>query len=122
MVESYKEKKSKDKIVRIFPLLSDLLDYNVYKLIENNKEYLIPLWHHELIYDDDDGELTVFCFPKIEKNIEIDDNNDIHVYKTYDLFELWNLHQIMVQIGKKILKIPRAVSYTHLTLPTILLV
>lgn len=108
MVEIYKEKKSRDKIVRIFPSISDLLDENVYKLIENNKEYLIPLWHHELVYDNDENcELTVLCCPKLEKHIEIDENNDIHVYKTYNLTELWNLNQIEIEIGKKTLKIQR---------------
>ena len=107
MIETYKEKKSKDKIIRIFPNITDLLDENVYKLVENGKEYLIPLWHHELIYDIDDCELTVLCCPKIEKNIEIDENNDIHVYKTYQLDELWRLNQIEIAIGKKTLKIQR---------------
>lgn len=108
MVEIYKEKKSNDKIIRIFPNVSDLLDENVYKLVENDQEYLIPLWHHELIYDDDDkGEITVLCCPKIEKNMEIDENNNIHIYKTYNLQELWDLSQIEIEIGKKTLKIQR---------------
>ena len=108
MVEIYKEKKSNDKIIRIFPNISDLLDENVYKLVENDQEYLIPLWHHELIYDDDDkGEITVLCCPKIEKNMEIDENNNIHIYKTYNLQELWELSQIEIEIGKKTLKIQR---------------
>ena len=101
MVETYKEKKSKDKIIRIYPNISDLLDENVYKLTENDQEYLIPLWHHELIYDNDEGELTVFCCPKIEKNMEIDENNDIFVHKKYNSNELWSLNHIEVEIGNK---------------------
>lgn len=107
LIDLYKEKSLKDKKIRIFPLLSDLLDYNVYKLIEDDKEYLIPLWHHELIYDNDGGELTVQCFPKPENNIEIDEINDIHIYKTYNLCELWNTEQMNIEIGKKTLKIAR---------------
>ena len=108
MVEIYKEKKSNDKIVRIFPNISDLLDENVYRLIENSQEYLIPLWHHELIYDDNEnGELTVLCCPKLENDMEIDENNNIHIYKTYNIQELWELHQIEIAIGKKTLKIQR---------------
>jgi hypothetical protein len=108
MVQTYKEKKSNDRIIRIFPNISDLLDENVYKLVENDQEYLIPLWHHELIYDDGDkGEITVLCCPKIEKNMEIDENNNIHIYKTYNLQELWELSQIEIAIGKKTLKIQR---------------
>ena len=107
LIDLYKEKSLKDKVVRIYPLLSDLLDYNVYKLIEDDNEYLIPLWHHELIYDNDGGELTVQCFPKTDNNIEIDEINDIHIYKTYNLCELWNIEQINIEIGKKTLKIAR---------------
>ena len=107
LVDLYKEKSLKDKTVRIYPLLSDLLDYNVYKLIENEKEFLIPLWHHELIYDNDGGELMVQCFPKLEKDMEIDEINDIHIYKTYNLSELWNIDRINIKIGKKTLKIEK---------------
>jgi len=124
MVETYKEKKSRDKIVRIFPSITDLLDESVYKLIENDKEYLIPLWHHELIYDDDEnGELTVLCCPKLEKHIEIDENNDIHIYKTYSLSEIWGLNQIEIEIGKRTLKIQREslklIEKQTITIPTI---
>lgn len=128
LVDLYKEKSLKDKTVRIYPLLSDLLDYNVYKLIENKKEFLIPLWHHELIYDNDGGELMVQCFPKLEKDMEIDEINDIHIYKTYILSELWDIDRINITIGKKTLKIEKGqlkmiskqtISIPHIGIPRI---
>ena len=125
MIDTYKEKKSNDKIVRIFPSISDLLNENVYKLVENDEEYLIPLWHHELIYDnkENNGELTVLCCPKNDKDIEIDENNNLYVYKIYDLGEIWSLNDIVIQIGTKTLKIPRIslklIEKQTITLPNI---
>jgi len=107
LIDTYRNKTSNDRIVRIFPNISDLLESNVYKLNENGSELLIPLWHHELVYDNDGGELTVLCFPKSEKGIEIDENNDIHIYRTCSLDELWRNESLEIEIGKKSLKISR---------------
>jgi len=123
LIVTYRNKTSNDRIVRIFPCISDLLESNVYKLNENDSELLIPLWHHELVYDNDGGELTVFCFPKSEKGIEIDENNDIHIYKTYNLSEIWTKESVVIELGKKTLKIPRdtlkMISKQTITLPGI---
>ena len=38
---------------------------------------------------------------------EFTEINDIHIYKTYNLCELWNTEQMNIEIGKKTLKIAR---------------
>jgi hypothetical protein len=60
-------------VLIIEPTLADLLNQHVYIYTHNSKKYSIPMWHHELIYD----EFTVLCKPDLD--LEIDDENNIHV-------------------------------------------
>ena len=106
--ELYESKISKDEVIRIFPSINDLLVDNLYKLNENDKEYLIPLWHNELVYDNNGAELYVQCIPKLDENVCIDDYNNIHIYKKYLLDELWKMKNICIQIGNKLLTIEKS--------------
>ena len=103
----YENKISKDEVIRIFPSLHDLLVDNLYKLNENNKEYLIPLWHHELVYDNSGAELYVQCIPKLEENMNIDEHNNLHIYEKYNLHELWKMENISIKIANKLLTIEK---------------
>jgi len=60
-------------ILIIEPTLIDLLNQNVYIYTHNSKKYSIPMWHHELVYDD----FIVLCKPKI--TLEMDDENNIYL-------------------------------------------
>lgn len=104
----YESKMEKDEIIRIFPSLQDLMIDNLYKLTENNKEYLIPLWHHELVYDNNGSELYVQCIPKLEENITIDEYNNLHVYQEYTLHDLWKMENISIKIANKLLTIEKS--------------
>jgi len=121
--ELYESKISKDEVIRIFPSIDDLLVDNLYKLIENNKEYLIPLWHHELVYDNNNAELYVHCIPKLDENVYIDDSNNIHITQKYTIHELWKMENICIQIGNKSLTIEKSnlklISKQTISLPNI---
>lgn len=105
--ELYKTKTINDLLIKIHPTIDDLLAFNLYKLNENNSEYLIPLWHHELVYDNNGYELTVQCLPKLDNGVIIDDNNNIHICKEYNLCDIWNINIIDLEIGNKTINIPR---------------
>lgn len=109
--ELYKTKTINDLLIKIHPTIDDLLAFNLYKLNENNSEYLIPLWHHELVYDNNGYELTVQCLPKLDNGVIIDDNNNIHIYKDYNLCDIWNINSIDLEIGNKTINIPRDKLY-----------
>jgi len=96
----------KDECIRIYPTLNDLFVDNVYKLEENDKTYYIPLWHHELVYDNAGAELYVQCIPKLDDDTEIDDKNDIHITRRYTSDEIWGMSEIVIQCGEKSLRIP----------------
>lgn len=102
-----KEKEDNTKTIRIFPTLSDIMLDNLYKICENDIEYFVPLWHHELIYDNHGQDLCVEIHPQLEENIMIDENNHIHIVKTFTIQELWNNEKIELNIGNKKISFPR---------------
>jgi hypothetical protein len=104
----YTQKRNASQTVIVRPTLVDLIEEQVYKLEENSQIYYIPLWHHELIYDIDGRDLCITIEPDLEENIEIDDKNNVYVYKQMTLHEVWRIQEIEVDIGKRRLKIPRA--------------
>jgi len=106
--EMYTQKENAIQTVIVRPKLIDLMEEQVYKLEENSRIYYIPLWHHELIYDIDGSELCVSVLPDLDENIEIDDKNNVFIYKHMTLHEVWNMTEIEVIVGKRRLKIPRA--------------
>jgi len=91
-----------DEVIVLNPTLEDLFDNNLYRLTINKQTYIIPLWHHELQYDNNSKDLYVRCNPVLLDDIEIDEINDIHVYKTYNIHDLWSQEHIEVKIGSRI--------------------
>jgi curved DNA-binding protein CbpA len=95
------------EIYKLNPSIDDLLNNNVYKLNVNDELFLVPLWHHESYYENNQGEIIVLCEPELPDNITIDDDNNICVYFCISLRdELYKLIQenesIYVTIGDKV--------------------
>jgi hypothetical protein len=82
------------------PFLEDLFENNLYKLTENGNIYYIPLWHHELIYDNLGSDMYVKCVPILPEHISIDSHNNIHVELKYDIRELWGKSSFELHLGK----------------------
>jgi len=72
------------------PTLDDLWENNLYKYTKD-KTFLIPLWHHEIIYElNEDTDFIVKLHPKMpSNNIWIDENNNLHQTQEYSLYEIW---------------------------------
>ena len=99
LIESVINNKSKyDEVIILNPTLEDLLNHNLYRLTVNNEAYLIPLWHHELIYDNNGSDIYVKCNPILPEDIEIDDVNDIHIYRTFKISDLWGKEDIDINV------------------------
>jgi len=94
----------------LHPLLEDLFENNLYKLNEHNQNIIVPLWHHELIYDISGIELYIECYPILPDHITIDEENNIHVFLKYTITEIWSLEYITIHLGNKTFYIDR----THL--------
>lgn len=105
-IESIISRKIKnDEVIILNPTLDDLFDNNLYRLTLDKNTYIIPLWHHELLYDNNGKDLYVRCNPVLLDDIEIDETNDIHVYKSYKIHEIWGKQDIEVAIGNRIFHI-----------------
>lgn len=78
------------EVMILKPTLNNLWENNLYKYTRE-KTYLIPLWHHEIVYElNTDTDLVIQIHPKMpSNNIWIDENNNIHQTQEYSLFEIW---------------------------------
>jgi hypothetical protein len=100
-------KRSQSNTIILRPLIKDLFEEQVYKLVENDQTYYVPLWHHELVYDVNGNELCVEIIPIMDENIEIDEKNNVIVYKQFALSDIWAIDEVSVKIGDRNIKIPR---------------
>uniref|UniRef100_A0A6C0DJQ0 J domain-containing protein n=1 Tax=viral metagenome TaxID=1070528 RepID=A0A6C0DJQ0_9ZZZZ len=78
-----------DECIILNPTLEDLFQNNLYRLTVNQNHYCIPLWHHELVYDNSGSDIYVKCNPILPENIEIDNQNNIHIHIEYKICEIW---------------------------------
>jgi len=99
--EMFSEKIQNDECIILNPFLEDLFENNLYKLTEDGITYLVPLWHHELIYDKRGADLYVKCIPLLPDNVEIDEKNNIHTKIAISLEDAWTKDEICVEIGSK---------------------
>ena len=90
-----------DEVIILNPTLEDLFNNNLYRLTLDKITYIIPLQHHELQYDNNGKDLYVRCNPVLLDDIEVDEINDIHVYKTYNIHDLWDQEHIDIEIGSR---------------------
>jgi len=98
--EIIKNKIKNDECIILNPVLNDLFENNLYKLNINENIYIIPLWHHELVYDNAGCDIYVKCNPMLPENIEIDSNNNIHVRLRYNINELLDVEKVDIGISK----------------------
>lgn len=59
------------QIFRISPTLYDLINQRIYIFEYRDKKYSIPMWQHELFFDD----FIVLCTP----TVEIDEDNNVYL-------------------------------------------
>jgi DnaJ-class molecular chaperone len=103
--EIVKEKISNDECIILNPLLEDLFDNNLFKLKIGDYSYAVPLWHHELIYDNSGRDIYVKCIPVLKDNITIDNKNNIIISETFNITDIWNKEKLEIEIGSKIFAI-----------------
>ena len=98
-----KRKMKDDNIVILNPTLKDLLSDNIFKLEIEGKEFYIPLWQiqHELYFSLHDNDIIVRCEPELEKNVWIDDHNNLFVCLTIQLASLWENKEYKWICGEK---------------------
>jgi len=86
------------------PFIEDLLLDHIYKMTIENTVYLIPLWHHQLIYDHptiENKDIVVDCFPLLDENMTIDSNNNIHCSVIKDVYTMFSEGSFSIDIGDR---------------------
>lgn len=95
------EKTRNDECIILNPTLDDLFENNLYRLKVNNFIYIIPLWHHELVYDNSGSDIYVKCNPMLPENIEIDNKNNLFVDVEFKVADIWGKDILEVSVGKQ---------------------
>ena len=98
----------KDECIVLTPKLSDIMSDNLYKLAIDGKTYLVPLWHHKLVYDNSGSDLYVVCKPTLPSGIAIDDDNNIIVELSYRLSELFEKERHEFLVGDVVFSFDRS--------------
>lgn len=93
-------KKKNDECIVLNPLIDDLMDNNLYKMTLNGNTIIVPLWHHELLYDNSGGDINVKCLPILPDNVRLDEDNNIHVNVDYSIQDVWKEKYVDVYLGK----------------------
>jgi hypothetical protein len=89
IIQEEEEEEDLDTMI-LRPLLDDVIIDNVYKYYKEKNRLLIPLWHHIMEYDINDG-FIVKIIPKLPSmNYWIDEVNNLHQRVEYTLSELWD--------------------------------
>jgi hypothetical protein len=101
-----------DECIVLNPKLADIMSDNLYKLVVDGKQYLIPLWHNKLIYDNSGSDLYVVCSPILPDNVSIGIDNDITVSLKYKISELFGKKEQGFSVGDTEFKF----NITHLRL------
>ena len=82
--------------------IDNLIDKDIFIIEYKNEKLYVPMWHHELVFEIDNKKIIIECERKINKNILIDDDNNILVKVFVKLEELKNKKDINVKISKNL--------------------
>jgi hypothetical protein len=94
------KKIQQEEYIVLNPSIDDLFDCNLYRMIVEDETYIVPLWQHELVYDNHGKEIYIECNPIVSDNISIDAENHIHMFSIYDIKDIWN-KLIEINVGKQ---------------------
>jgi len=105
MEEMITDKFKHDECIILNPLLGDLFENHLYKMTVNGFVYVVPLWHNELTYDNSGCEIVVKCKPILPDNVEIDEQNNIHVKVYYSIQNIWDTAILELHLGGRVFQI-----------------
>lgn len=81
------QKLVKYNIYIITPSLDNIINSEIFKLEIDNDIVYVPLWHHEMLYDN----ILIKIQPLLPDNITIDEYNNIHITYQDNFINLLNL-------------------------------
>lgn len=108
VITLFREKLLKKNVYILKVSVDDLFEQNVFRLQHGTNEYLVPLWHTELSYDDNGEEIKVQCIPDLPSFVRVDEKNNLHLSVRVNLARIFtkNKNGIDIKVGKRIFTIP----------------
>jgi hypothetical protein len=82
--------------------IDDLLNDNIYKLVIDNKTFLVPCWYPESVYDlHQNIGLLVNCIPMLDSSMYLDDSYNLHISMQIPFTKIKLTENLSIYIGKK---------------------
>ena len=82
--------------------IDNLIDKDIFVMDYENEKLYIPMWHHELVFEINNKKIIIECNRNINKNILIDDDNNIIVKVFLKIEDLKNRKDINVIISRNL--------------------
>lgn len=87
--------------------LENLFNEDIFQLTYKDEEYLIPMWHHELIYNDKDNQkFKVLTKLNLPEYIDIDNYNNLIINISMPILDIIHKDKIKIKIANKEFYIP----------------
>lgn len=86
------------KLYNLFVSFEDIYNDAIYKLYYENNLFLVPLWSKECFFDYNNMELHVRIFVDLPDNVSIDEYNNIHIYRSFDLLEVFDKDNLEIKL------------------------
>ena len=96
-----KTKLRDDNIIVLNPSIDDLLMDKIYKLELNGKDFYVPLWHHEVVFDMSGNDIIVKCIPELDSLIHVDNRNDIYCEFSSSITDALKDGKIQIKLGSR---------------------
>lgn len=97
----YDKQNTESQYLILNPFLEDLFEDNLYRFTMNNRTFIVPLWHQELIYDNSGEEIVVQCYPVLPENVEIDSENNVVIELNISIEKAFNNSNFTVDLCDK---------------------
>jgi len=81
--------------------LEHIMEGQVYRLFHNGKEFMVPLWHEDMTFPSEDGDVTVRCKADLPPNTQIDEFNDLHVHMKATVNDILESGVLSVRLGAR---------------------
>ena len=100
--ELYNNKLNNEEHIILNPLIDDLLEDNVYKFQCDDEQFIIPLWHAEVYFTENNKDFHIYCYPLLPSNINIDCDNNIFISIRENIKNIFDKEKYYFNIGKQI--------------------
>jgi len=86
--------------------LEHIMEGQIYRLQHQGEEFMVPLWHEDMTFSSEGGDVTVSCMAALPPNARMDEFNDLHVHLKASVADILKSGFLTVPLGTKKETIP----------------